>query len=294
MRSYIRRQITAYPLISFLVINYAISWGFLYPAFRMIIAAKGAFPPLAIVGLLGGYGPSIAAVIVVAVTDGGLAVRTTLLRKLLLWRVSLGWYAYVLILPVCVYALAVLVQVRPPVDVVAGLKSIPIAWMLALPFGPMGEELGWRGFLLPRLLERYSVVRATVMLGLAWTVWHAAAFTFPGAAIPSVLPVTAATVAVYAGQLIAEALIFTYVFLKTRGSVLVAIFLHMSINASTNIVEGFLPSLAHADDLRRRAYYISLVLMALWALITYLVDVPSPLTPPPRHPEQRTMKPIPT
>lgn len=271
MLTWARRWISHHPLISFIVINYTISWTLLYPAFRMILAAKGSFPPLAIVGLIGGYGPSIAAILVLAATDGKQGVRSAL-RRFLEWRVPIRWYLYVLVLPVCVYALAIVVHIRPPVDVLAGLRAIPLAWLIALPFGPLGEELGWRGYLLPRLLERFDIRSATLIVGLVWTVWHVAAFAFPGAAIPSVFPVRAFTIGLFAVQITTEACIFTYVYLNTRGSLLIAMLLHMSFNASRGIVEGFLPSIGDADALERQAYVTSLWIMVVWAGATFVID----------------------
>jgi len=271
MLTWARRYIGQHPLISFVIINYAISWALLYPAFRILLAAKGSFPLKALFGLIGGYGPSLAAVIVLAVTLGKGGVGSAL-RKFLIWRVSPRWYLYVLVLPVCAYALAVLIHVRPPVDLLAGLRGVPFAWLIALPFGPLGEELGWRGFLLPRLLERFEATTATLIVGLVWTVWHVAAFTFPGAAIPSVLPVNALTVCLYAVQITAEACIFTYVYFQTRGSLVIAVMLHMAFNASGNIVEGFLPSIGDANDLKRQAYFTSLMILVVWAVATMFFD----------------------
>jgi membrane protease YdiL (CAAX protease family) len=100
----------------------------------------------------------------------------------------------------------------------------------------MGEELGWRGFMLPRLMEKYTIFRSTVLVGLAWGLWHLASFTFPGAAIPSFLPVNLWTIGLYFINTIGLSFIFTYVYLKTDGSVLYAIVLHAFFNASGNVV----------------------------------------------------------
>src|SRR5271167_878371 len=66
----IRKIVEQHPLVSYIAVNYAISWTFLLPAYRLILAAHGSFPPLALFGLIGSCGPSIAAVIVLWLTEG--------------------------------------------------------------------------------------------------------------------------------------------------------------------------------------------------------------------------------
>jgi membrane protease YdiL (CAAX protease family) len=271
MRQWTRLQIARRPMLSFVVINYALSWAFLYPSYQILLGAHGSIPPLALLGLIGAYGPSIAAIVVLAASEGRRGVRTAL-APFVVWRVGPRWYAYVLTLPFGAYALAALVHARPHLDLGSGLRTIPGAWLVALPFGPLGEELGWRGFMLPRLLRRFGAVAATVIVGLTWAAWHLASFTFPGAAIPSVFAVTASSIGLFACQLIAEAGIFTYVWIKTPGSLILAVLLHMSFNANTNILEGFFPASSMTDEVRRQTYYTYVAILVVWAIATFVFD----------------------
>ncbi|MDX1407218.1 MAG: type II CAAX endopeptidase family protein [Saprospiraceae bacterium] len=259
MKQLIRR----YPIWSFLVINYLISWTFLYPSYQLILQSDG-IPPLAFIGLIGAYGPTIAALIVQAVVDGR-KVRE-LLRRII--RINAAWqiYALIILAPVILYLSAQLLAmylhgaaVEPqPVSALAGLPF----WILAaLPFGPMGEELGWRGFLLPRLLQRYSLVKSTVLTGLAWGVWHLASFTFPGAALPEVFAVSPGTILLFVTYTISLSFMFTYVHLKGRGSVLLAILLHAFFNAASNVTGDFYGDIA--DPSVRTAYILFIVLAGL-------------------------------
>ena len=93
------------------------------------------------------------------------------------WRVPLRWYLLTLLLPPAATAVSLLLvdrglgtlrQFNPG----SALAGVPLVYALALPFGPLGEELGWRGFALPRLLARFGPVTATLLLGCAWTFWH--------------------------------------------------------------------------------------------------------------------------
>ena len=84
--------------------------------------------------------------------------------------------------------------------------------------------MGWRGYLLPRLLRRYRAVPASLILGLGWWLWHLPLVWTAGAAIED------QPLWLLLADLLAKSLIFTYVFLGTQGSVLFAIMLHASTN----------------------------------------------------------------
>lgn len=118
------------------------------------------------------------------------------------------------------------------------VTNIPLLFLAALPFGPMGEELGWRGFMLPKLLENHSLVKSSFLVGLAWGIWHFASFTFPGAALPRFFDVSIWSILLYFTNTIALSFIFTFVYLKTNGSVFYAILLHAFFNiASTAAID---------------------------------------------------------
>ncbi|MFC1565831.1 type II CAAX prenyl endopeptidase Rce1 family protein [Candidatus Neomarinimicrobiota bacterium] len=155
IKSYINKN----PLTAFVIINYFISWTFLYPSYQMILNAEdGTFPLLALIGLIGAYGPSISAIIIEKITNGSKGVKE-LLKKILILKVHFKWYLFILIIPILLYALAVLSTKLlgyqlGQVNIKEGLSNSFLFILVALPFGPMGEELGWRGFFLPRLLQK--------------------------------------------------------------------------------------------------------------------------------------------
>jgi membrane protease YdiL (CAAX protease family) len=126
--------------------------------------------------------------------------------------------------------------------------------ILALTDG-VGEELGWRGYLLPRLLIRHRAIPASLILGLYWWLWHLPLVWTAGATIEGQPPW------LLLADLLAMSLLFTYVFLGTQGSVLIAIILH----ASTNLF-AVSPSTGPDGDLT-----VPLVALALkWVLVAAL------------------------
>ena len=109
--------------------------------------------------------------------------------------------------------------------------------ILALTDG-LGEELGWRGYLLPRLLIRHRAFAASLILGLYWWLWHLPSVWTAGGPMEGQPPW------LLLADLLAKSLLFTYVFLGTQGSVLLAILLH----ASTNLF-GVSPPIGPDGDL---------------------------------------------
>jgi membrane protease YdiL (CAAX protease family) len=189
-----------------------------------------------------------------------------LLATLLVWRVGWVWYLFAGFLPIALFGLAALLS--SSLGTAAAfqpgkmLSNVPVALLVALPFGPMGEELGWRGFALPRLRERMGPWASTLVLGLVWTFWHIPMFWFPGAAIPGFMGLSLGSIALYLAQITAVAGLLTILFEYTRGSVLLAILLHLTFNASENIVFAGLP---HMEASQKQEIFI-LNIVLLWVV----------------------------
>lgn len=259
----------------FVVWAYALTWVLLGPFFYVLNVKHGgqmqpwmwAWVPFA---FLGGWGPTLAALVVTARAEGRPGVRR-LLRPVANWRVPVGWYLLVLAFPPAVTALSFLVVDRGlgtlrHFDAGAALRAIPVAYLVALPFGPLGEELGWRGFALPRLLPRYGAARASLVLGAIWTFWHVPMMLWsPGASIPSVMGLSAFAVAVYLVQITSETVLMTWLFLRARGSLLLAVLAHLTFNTAEAVVYGGLPKPAAEHE--RAVYLANVALLAVIALV---------------------------
>jgi membrane protease YdiL (CAAX protease family) len=216
----------------------------------------------------------VAAIIVTARTEGRPAVGG-LLASLAARRVPSRWYLFVLLLPPLTTAASLLAVDRGlgPLrhfDLGAALANLPIAYGLALPFGPLGEELGWRGFALPRLLSRWRPWAATLILGALWTFWHGPMMALmPGAAFPSFMPLSATSILIYLIQTTAETAVMTLVFLRTGGSTLLAVLAHLAFNTAEGVVFGGLPPLA--GEPVRAVYLVNVCLLGIAGLVSVLV-----------------------
>ena len=196
-----------WPVTSFYLLTLAVSW------------PLGLLPP----------GPSIAAIAVTALIDGRSGVGA-LLRRVTVWRVGVRWYLIALLGPVALLAAAASVNVLagaqvategPLVDWVelGRLFGIQVVGVLAGPW----EELGWRGYALPRLLKRTSPLTASLGVGVLWAVWHIPLF------MSGDLPWADAA------ALVVLSVLFTAVFVRTKQSVLIAFLMHASVNAAGGI-----------------------------------------------------------
>ena len=243
----------------------------MYPSYQLILNNGGEITPLALIGFIGAYGPTIGALIIQRVVEKG--KNKQLLKKLIRFKVNWRVYAFIILAPLILYAVAfvvpILVSEKPlEFDFLAGISGMPIWFLAALPFGPMGEELGWRGFMLPRLLEKHSILKSSVIVGLAWGLWHMASFTFPGAALPEFFEVSVATIGLYCLNTIALSMVFTYAHLRGKGSVLIAILLHAFFNAAANIVSELFPMQVDTST-EMTAYIVHIFLVGLigWYLL---------------------------
>jgi len=143
--------------------------------------------PLAWTYLLSPAAPTIAAGIVIAFMAGGAGLRSWA-DRLKLWR-GVGWrqgvavwlIGYAVLFAFAGILLIVLLQTGKSEDAqrtLAVFGGAPLLIVLSLVYGvflsvgPLLEEMGWRGFALPLLLERYSPLAASVIVGALWAAWH--------------------------------------------------------------------------------------------------------------------------
>jgi membrane protease YdiL (CAAX protease family) len=154
------------------------------------------------------------------------------------------------------------------------LVLAPVAVFFAVIFGPLGEELGWRGYALPRLQQRYSALTSSLSLGLVWTLWHIPMFWGPGGTVVSGGPVTFWAIGKYVLYLSGFSILYTWLFNNTRGSVLLAVIFHTSANA-------VLPLVAFPDragDASRLIDEWSVVAIWIMALLALVIHGPQKLT----------------
>jgi len=165
-----------------------------YPAISLLVLAMifGFAPALAVAaGLLpsgwiqlGALSSSLAAVVLVLI-EGRKGGLRELLSRALIWRVGIRWWALALFFMIVpsVATLYLYHLLGGPVVDWSGLQPlyqvIPNMIFLTIAAG-IGEEFGWRGFLLPRLQSRHNALVSGLIVGVAWATWHVPLFFIKG------------------------------------------------------------------------------------------------------------------
>jgi uncharacterized protein len=242
--------IRRYPLITFFVLAYVLSW------WPWILYALDLLPqPIA------GFGPFLAAIVVLAITRGKSGV-VGLLRRMVRWRVGLRWYAVALLLPVAISLAAAVfnvllgAQAPSPVELGGwmGLFSTFFLLLLVPGIGGAWEEPGWRGYALPRLQVGRSALFASLILWIGIVVWHVPLFMVGEIHWSDVV------------FMLGFVIVFNWVFNNADGSVLIIMLMHAMNNTISGSFIG--PMFSGVDSVRQAWLYA-----ALWCAVAIAVVV---------------------
>ena len=178
----------------------------------LLLAFPGVLPTLPIL-LLASWMPNIVCVAVTA-KAGGRPALCELFGRAVRWRFGICWYAVALLLPAAAVLIAAgigaILRLDAPPAITDTNVLIPL-FVFNVLAGPLGEELGWRGTALPRLLARWSALISSLILGTLWWTFHTPGFVL-GLFSPGFTPVGA-----LAGA-IALTVLITWMFTNTGGS----------------------------------------------------------------------------
>lgn len=223
------------PVLWFLLLAYGWTW---FVALPLLVQRRGWFElglPEAWEGLAA-FGPFLAALLVASATAGSKAAEA-LLGSLRHWRVGVAWLVFCCLSPVALLiAAAALLRVGsgawPDVSRLASgelatLEGILDLLIIAGLVQGLGEEPGWRGWLLPRLRQRYSPLAATLAVFPLWLFWHLPAFL----GRPEFGP---AQFVAFSAGILAAAIWLTLIW-EATGSILMAVVWHALINITRGI-----------------------------------------------------------
>ena len=187
------------------------------------------------------FGPALAAIIALA-RCGGRADVDELGRSLVRWRVPgglyvLAWFGILINAAVVIIGYATR-TLRFDASAFSLVKFVLLYFVMIVLDGPLGEEIGWRGVLLPQLMKKRRPLSASVIVGVIWYAWH-----IPLYATDSRMN-TPFEYILFLYQCIALSVIFTWFFVKSGGSTLLMIYLHAASNYSTFLRFKLFPRVA--------------------------------------------------
>ena len=238
----------------FFLVTFAFSWSLWIP-----LAVTGSENGL--LDTAGRFGPLIAALLLTGTYEGRAGLKA-LCKKLLIWRVHPGWYAFAFLGTAAVALGAIGIHVvlggtRPQFNDPSQLYLIIPVFLYVLFLSVAGEETGWRGYALPHLQARWGALPASLIIGLVWGVWHLPLFWMNGdfhTQIPFWLFVL---------QDVALSVVMTWLFNGTGGSLLLVHLFH----AASNTTIGVLPILPQDTGGQIRPLAIAVALLLIVAVI---------------------------
>ncbi len=213
---------------------------------------------------LAGFGPTLSALLLTAYSQGFSGVKHLFRLE---WRVGPFWYLISLLGTPLVMLFSSWLHVimgadRPqfidPNHMVTSSDQWPliiVVFAYIFIFTALGEEIGWRAYLLPKLQNRFSPFLSSLILGLVWALWHLPLFWMSGG-FHQQLPLSW-----FLLQILGSTFIYTWIFNRTRGSLILALFFHTSSNAAV----GLLPILPLDNNDSIRPLWITVAL--LWFLV---------------------------
>lgn len=259
-------------LVIGILLMFALTW-------PIDLANSGALPfqvPF-IVYIFLGYGFGVAALLMTGLTLGKAGVLA-LLKRFLIWRVGWKWYLvafllYPLIMVSAVLLNAVLTHTALDFSQVFAHKifgpSVNLL-LFILPFFLVdaisnGEEIGWRGYVLPRLQVKHNALVSSLIVGVIWGFWHFPKFLLPG---------NDSSFALFMVKTMADAILYTWLFNNTKGSLLLTTLFH----ASGNTAGVFLPIANTVIGSNLGALVLQVVLEIIAAVVVVRIAGPARLS----------------
>jgi len=219
-------QIKMISMVPYLIITFGIAWGimglyiFLPEQMSAMFGELSGTHPLFYLAV---YAPAIAAFIVILSKNGVTGLKL-FLSRFLLFRCSINWYIFILIVIPAVFYLGAAYKgtlyTEPfPFSSAAALFT---ALLLSIIKGPL-EEFGWRGFVQPLLQRKMAPIWAALIIGVIWGFWHLPAFLMSGT------QQSAWSFSAFMGGTIAISLIMAALYNKSQGSVFLAALMHFQL-----------------------------------------------------------------
>jgi len=258
---------------AFFILTYVLmllTWGAL-AIFQMPVAsAANTDEPTSALAMalyfFGGFTPSIAGIVMTYRQQGRAGLRD-MWKRLTQFNLSARWYLVIVAVPFIIQAGAALIYklqggefVRSNLfDQSTGL--VPLFILISIFIGgPLSEEFGWRGFAQDRVQARWGSLKGSIVLGLAWALWHLPLFFAPGTGQQQTGN-PALMIPVFTIWVVSMSILYSWVYNNTNRSLWGAVFFHFMTGLGSNV----LLSITEITD--RFMYMANAIMWALLAVI---------------------------
>jgi len=267
-------------LAAFFALTFLLSWTCFFGS--AAVTPAGASPADGVAGsiyIVGVFAPALVALALTALATGRAGVGA-LVRRMVQLPAGARWY---------IFALGYMAGVKLAAALV--YRLLAGAWpafgdepwwvlLLAIPTSTLaqsGEELGWRGYALPRLASRFGLTGASLGLGAIWGLWHLPFFFIAG------VDKTGQSFPMYVLGIMALSVAMAWLYWRTNGSVFVTMLMHAAVNNTTGIVPTATPGATqpfalHASLVAWLATGIMWI-VAVWCIWQMRRSVPAEFAP---------------
>jgi membrane protease YdiL (CAAX protease family) len=222
-------------VLKFFLITYTVTWTCWILMIAIPVPASNPFRQVLL--LLGVFAPALVALLLTLRAEGRAGV-CQLLQGVVRWQVAGRWYVFAISYTILIkFSAAVVYRLATgswPSLGADPLYVLPFAILLSTPV-QSGEEIGWRGYALPRMAARFGLASASVLLGVAWAAWHLPLFffreadTYHRSFILFLVQVTALSVAM------------AWLWQRTGRSLLLTMVMHAAYNNTKDIFTSVTP-----------------------------------------------------
>jgi membrane protease YdiL (CAAX protease family) len=219
----------------FFMLTFFWSWFFWIP---VIIHGNDilSFPTVMLLAA-GGLSPAVSAIVLVSISKQSSKRREYWKRIIDFKRIKAHWYAVIFLLPILYSVLAFVTHglltantLSPEISKDFGNPLMVMSLILiTLFFGPIPEELGWRGYALDLLQNRQNALVSSLVLGIFWALWHIPLFFMEGT-YQSELGLGSLRFWIFLFSLLPTSILFTWIYNNNTNSTLSAILFHFMIN----------------------------------------------------------------
>jgi membrane protease YdiL (CAAX protease family) len=228
-----------FPLSAYFGLTFALSWAMWWLAAQQGFGTASPTTIGTLAFYIGVFAPGIVSLLLTRSLHGPAALRS-LLARLIQWNVAGRWFAFALFFTIAIKLAGALAHrailgewpafAAPPLALTV-LLMLGATFLSTMLGGQAGEELGWRGFALPRMAASMGLAMSGVILGLIWAVWHLPIFyLFP------LSDTYHQSFPLYTLQVTALSVAMTWLYAHTRGSLFLAMLMHAAVNNTKGIV----------------------------------------------------------